>query len=263
MSAPRDSQRPSDDGTGIRIRGLHKRFGALGVLDGVDLDIARGEQRVILGRSGQGKSVLLKLIVGLLEVDAGSIVVDGQEVVGMRKRELYALRQRFSMVFQGGALFDSMSVLENIGLGLSEHTRLPASEIRRRAERALEMVDLAGIGAKMPSELSGGMRKRASLARAIVTEPDYILYDEPTTGLDPMTADAINKLIRRLDDELGVTSVVVTHDMTSAFTVGERFALLNDGRVRFEGSADEARHAERGPIRQFIDGDSDGELDNF
>ncbi len=263
MSAHQHLQPPSDDGTGIRIRGVHKRFGALSVLDGVDLDIARGEQRVILGRSGQGKSVLLKLIVGLLEVDAGSIVVDGQEVVGMNKRALYALRQRFSMVFHGGALFDSMTVLENIGLGLSEHTRLPASEIHRRAERALEMVDLAGIGTKMPSELSGGMRKRASLARAIVTEPDYILYDEPTTGLDPMTADAINKLIRRLDDELGVTSVVVTHDMNSAFTVGERFALLNDGQVRYEGSADEARNAARGPIRQFIDGDSDGELDNF
>lgn len=250
-----------DDGSGIRIRGVHKRFGTVGVLDGVDLDIARGEQRVILGRSGQGKSVLLKLIVGLLDVDQGSIVVDGQEVVGMRKRDLFALRQRFSMVFQGGALFDSMTVLENVGLGLAEHTRMPAQEIQQRAQRALEMVDLAKIGAKMPAELSGGMRKRASLARAIVTEPDYILYDEPTTGLDPITADAINRLIRRLDDDLGVTSIVVTHDMNSAFTVGERFALLNNGRVRFEGSADEARNADRGPIRQFIDGDSEGELD--
>lgn len=250
-----------DDGSGIRIRGVHKRFGQLGVLAGVDLDIARGEQRVILGRSGQGKSVLLKLIVGLLPVDAGSIRVDGEEVVGMSRRQLYALRMRFSMVFQGGALFDSMNVLENVGLGLAEHTKLPASEIRRRAERALEMVDLAGVGAKMPAELSGGMRKRASLARAIVTEPDYLLYDEPTTGLDPITADAINRLIRRLDEELGVTSIVVTHDMASAFMVGERFALLNNGTVRFEGSAEEARHAESGPIRQFIDGNSQGELE--
>ena len=246
---------------GITIRGVQKRFGDLVVLDGVDLRIARGEQRVILGRSGQGKSVLLKLLVGLLEADAGSIVVDGQEVTRMKRKELFALRSRFSMVFQGGALFDSMTVLENVGLWLKEHTKLPASEVRRRAERALEMVDLPGVGSKMPAELSGGMRKRASLARAIVTEPDYILYDEPTTGLDPITSDAINRLIRFLDDELGVTSLVVTHDMTSAFMVGERFALLNDGKVCFEGSADDARAAEEGAIRQFIDGESSGSLD--
>ena len=253
----------SDNGSGILIRGVHKSFGPLEVLRGVDLDITRGEQRVILGRSGQGKSVLLKLIVGLLPLDAGTITVDGEDVGAMKQRELFRLRQRFSMVFQGGALFDSMTVLENIGLGLTEHTSLPAAEIRRRAERALEMVDLAGIGEKMPSELSGGMRKRASLARAIVTEPAYLMYDEPTTGLDPITADAINRLIRRLDDELNVTSVVVTHDMTSAFMVGERFAFLNNGKVCFEGSAEEARQTREGPIRQFIEGNSQGELDSL
>ena len=244
------------DGSGIRIRDVHKRFEDLVVLDGINLDVARGEARVILGRSGQGKSVLLKLIVGLLEVDAGSITVDGEEVTRMGRRQLFELRQRFSMVFQGGALFDSMTVYQNVELGLTEHTSLPASEIRRRADRALEMADLAGAGEKMPAELSGGMRKRASLARAIITEPDYLLYDEPTTGLDPITADAINRLIQRLDAELGVTSIVVTHDMTSAFVVGERFGLLSRGKFVFEGSAEEARNATAGPIRVFIDGDS-------
>lgn len=244
------------DGSGIRIRGVHKRFGAQIVLAGADLDVARGEARVILGRSGQGKSVLLKLIVGLLRPDAGSITVDGEDVLAMGRRELYGLRRRFSMVFQGGALFDSMTVLENVALGLREHTKLPAGEVTRRAEAALEMVDLAGTGPKMPAELSGGMRKRASLARAIVTEPDYLLYDEPTTGLDPITSDAINRMIQRLDRELGVTSIVVTHDMTSAFVVGDRFALLSKGGFVFEGSAEEARASESGPIRVFIDGDS-------
>jgi phospholipid/cholesterol/gamma-HCH transport system ATP-binding protein len=243
-------------GDGIRIRGLRKRFEDHVVLDGVDLTVPRGQARVILGRSGQGKSVLLKLIVGLLKVDAGSITVDGQEVTTLRRRELYELRQRFSMVFQGGALFDSMTVAENVGLGLTEHTSLPASEVQRRVGHALEMVDLANAGEKLPAELSGGMRKRASLARAIVTEPDYLLYDEPTTGLDPITADAINRLIQRLDAELGVTSIVVTHDMTSAFLVGDRFALLSRGKVVFEGGAEEARSAREGPIRVFIDGDS-------
>lgn len=252
-----------DDGSGIVIEGVRKRFGDQVVLDGIDLRIARGESRVILGRSGQGKSVLLKLIVGLLPADEGSIRVDGAEVTRMRKKDLYVLRRRFSMVFQGGALFDSMNVLDNVALGLREHTDLPEEEIVRRAERALARVELDGIGSKMPAELSGGMRKRASLARAIVTEPDYLLYDEPTTGLDPITSDSINRLIRTLDDELGVTSVVVTHDMTSAFVVGERFALLNEGKVCFEGSAEEARRAESGAIRQFIDGDSTGPLDCF
>ncbi|RKZ14055.1 ABC transporter ATP-binding protein, partial [bacterium] len=233
-----------------------KRFGDQVVLAGADLDVARGEARVILGRSGQGKSVLLKLIVGLMKPDAGSITVDGQDVVSMRRKQLYALRQRFSMVFQGGALFDSMTVMENVSLGLREHTKLPLGEINRRAERALEMVDLSESGPKMPAELSGGMRKRASLARAIVTEPEYLLYDEPTTGLDPITSDAINRLIQRLDEELGVTSIVVTHDMTSAFMVGDRFGLLSKGRFVFEGTADEARATQSGPMRAFIDGDS-------
>lgn len=244
------------DNSGIRIRGVKKRFGNLVVLDGADLDVPRGQARVILGRSGQGKSVLLKLIVGLLKADAGTITVDGEEVTTMGRTDLFELRQRFSMVFQGGALFDSMTVAENLGLGLKEHTRLPAGEIARRVNRSLEMVDLAGAGPKMPAELSGGMRKRASLARAIVTEPDYLLYDEPTTGLDPITSDHINRLIQRLDAELGVTSIVVTHDMQSAFMVGDRFGLLSKGHFVFEGTAEEARAATSGPIKVFIDGDS-------
>jgi len=246
---------------GIRIRGLSKRFGEQQVLERIDLDIPRGQQRVILGRSGQGKSVLLKLIVGLLEADEGSIQVDGEEVNRLGKHGLYRLRQRFSMVFQGGALFDSLTVIQNVGLGLREHTDLSDDEVDARARRALDMVDLGGVGSKMPAELSGGMRKRASLARAIVTEPDYLLYDEPTTGLDPITSDAINQLIRRLDDELGVTSIVVTHDMTSAFLVGERFALLNNGHVVFEGSPEEARASTDSAIGQFVEGRAEGPLD--
>ena len=248
---------------GIVIRSVHKAFAGHKVLDGIDLHIPRGEQRVILGRSGQGKSVLLKLIVGLLEIDRGEIVVDGFTVGRSDLAELYEMRKRFSMVFQGGALFDSLSVLENVALGLREHSGLPNAEILRRAERALEMVGLQGVGPKFPAELSGGMRKRAAVARAIVTEPDYLLYDEPTTGLDPITADAINQLIQHLAEALGVTSVVVTHDMQSAFTVGQRFALLNNGRIVFEGSVEEARADTSGPMAQFIAGSSRGPLDSY
>jgi len=248
---------------GIRVRGLCKAFGEQVVLDGIDLDIPRGEQRVILGKSGQGKSVLLKLMVGLLHADAGSVEVDGTEVIGLSRRRLFQLRRRFGMVFQGGALFDSLTVGENVGLGLREHTDLSDAEVARRAREALAQVGLDDSYHKRPAELSGGMKKRASLARAIVTTPDYILYDEPTTGLDPISADAINRLIRRLQDELGVTSIVVTHDMTSAFHVGERFALLNGGRMVFEGTAEEARAATEGPIHQFIEGSSVGPLDAF
>jgi phospholipid/cholesterol/gamma-HCH transport system ATP-binding protein len=249
--------------TGIVLSGLFKRFGDQSVLRGVDLYIARGEQRVILGKSGQGKSVLLKLMVGLLRPDEGSVLVDGQEVTRLSRGGLFTLRRRFGMVFQGGALFDSMTVGENIALALREHTSESEAQVRERVEGALSQVGMAEAYFKMPSELSGGMRKRASLARAIVTTPEYILYDEPTTGLDPISADAINLLIRRLDEELGITSIVVTHDMVSAFEVGRRFALLNEGHIIFEGSAEEARATTEGPMRQFIDGTSKGPLHAF
>jgi len=249
--------------TGITLSGLFKSFNEQTVLHGVDLHIARGEQRVILGKSGQGKSVLLKLMVGLLLPDQGSVLVDGQEVTRLSRRGLFSLRRRFGMVFQGGALFDSMTVGENIALALREHTSDNDAQVRERVQAALIHVGLEQAYEKMPSELSGGMRKRASLARAIVTEPEYILYDEPTTGLDPISADAINLLIRRLDEELGVTSIVVTHDMVSAFKVGRRFALLNEGRIIFEGSSQEAQTTTEGPMRQFIDGTSQGPLHAF
>jgi phospholipid/cholesterol/gamma-HCH transport system ATP-binding protein len=248
---------------GICIRGLRKSFEDHLVLDGVDLDIPRGQQRVILGRSGQGKSVLLKLMVGLLDPEAGSVTVDGEEVPRGSLKKLYRMRRKFSMVFQGGALFDSMTIGENVCLGLVEHSGHPTSEIERRGSRALEMVGLAGIEHKYPSELSGGMKKRASVARAIVTEPEYLLYDEPTTGLDPITADAMNRLIQQLAAELGVTSIVVTHDMRSAFTIGTRFALLNNGSIVFEGSSEEARADTDGPMAQFIAGTAEGPLDSF
>jgi len=248
---------------GICIRGLHKRFDEQIVLDGIDLDIPRGQQLVILGRSGQGKSVLLKLIVGLMDPESGSVTVDGEEVPRGRLKKLYKMRRKFSMVFQGAALFDSMTIGENVCLGLVEHTGHTSAEIQRRTTRALEMVGLPGIEDKYPAELSGGMKKRASVARAIVTEPQYLLYDEPTTGLDPITADAINRLIQHLADELGVTSLVVTHDMRSAFTVGTRFALLNNGKIIFEGSGEEARADRAGPMAQFIAGSAEGPLDSF
>ncbi len=249
--------------TGITLSGLFKGFGEQTVLRGVDLHIARGEQRVILGKSGQGKSVLLKLMVGLLMPDQGSVLVDGQEVTRLSRSGLFSLRRHFGMVFQGGALFDSMTVGENIALALREHTSDNEARVRERVQAALVHVGLEQAFEKMPSELSGGMRKRASLARAIVTEPEYILYDEPTTGLDPISADAINLLIRRLDEELGVTSIVVTHDMVSAFKVGGRFALLDEGRIIFEGSSQEAQATTEGPMRQFIDGTSQGPLHAF
>lgn len=248
---------------GIAIRGVFKRFEDNVVLDGVDLHIPRGEQRVILGRSGQGKSVLLKLIVGLMDLDAGEIEVDGFHVTRKNLGALYRMRKRFSMVFQGGALFDSMTVLQNVGLGLREHSSFKTREIVERSQRALQMVGLSDAGEKFPSELSGGMRKRAAVARAIVTEPDYLLYDEPTTGLDPITSDAINRLIQQLASELGVTSIVVTHDMQSAFTVGDRFALLNNGRIVFEGTREEAQAGGSAPMAQFMAGSAEGPLESF
>jgi len=248
---------------GIVISHLSKTFGNLKVLDGVDLRVRRGEKRVILGKSGQGKSVMLKLIVGLLKPDEGSILVDDEEVTRLSRSRLFRLRRRFAMVFQGGALFDSLTVGDNVALALREHTSSSEGEIVDRAQSALSAVGLGESFEKMPAELSGGMRKRASIARAIVTEPDYLLYDEPTTGLDPISSDAINHLILRLGEELGVTSVVVTHDMASAFIVGERFALLNEGRIIFDGSKEEARATTGGPMRQFIDGSSEGPLHAF
>ena len=244
----------------IRIRGLKKRLGAKQVLDGVDLDIAAGETVVVMGRSGTGKSVLLKHIIGLMTPDAGSIEVEGQELVGMPERELDGVRKHFGMLFQGAALFDSLTVGENVGVGLREHQRLDDAEVRRRVAERLEWVGLAGVEAMKPASLSGGMRKRVGLARAIAMDPQYILYDEPTTGLDPIMADAIDQLIRSLQKRLGVTSVVVTHDMTSAYKVADRMAMLHEGKMVFTGTPDETRSTTNPMVRQFVAGSSTGPI---
>ena len=244
----------------ISIRGLKKQLGEKQVLNGVDLDIPLGRTVVIMGRSGTGKSVLLKHIIGLMKPDGGSVEVDGTNVVGLKETELDEVRKRFGMLFQGGALFDSMTVGENVGLPLKEHTDLADDEIARRVTERLEWVGLQGVEETKPASLSGGMRKRVGLARAIAMDPAYILYDEPTTGLDPIMADVINRLIRSLQSRIGVTSVVVTHDMSSAYHVGDVLAMLHEGRVVFTGTPDEARNTKDPLVRQFIEGSSEGPI---
>ncbi|MBI5169681.1 MAG: ABC transporter ATP-binding protein [Candidatus Eisenbacteria bacterium] len=244
----------------IKIRDLKIRLGKKQVLNGVDLDIPTGKTVVVMGRSGTGKSVLFKNIIGLMHPDSGSIEVDGQEVVGIPEKELNEVRKRFGVLFQSGALFDSMTVGENVGLPLREHTKLPDAEIRKRVADRLEWVGLKGVEAMKPASLSGGMRKRVGLARAIAMDPAYILYDEPTTGLDPIMSDVINRLIRSLQERIGVTSIVVTHDMNSAYHVADEMALLNEGRVVFTGTPDEARSTSDPIVRQFIEGSSEGPI---
>ncbi len=246
----------------IRIQGLAKRLGRKQVLDGLDLEIPTGCTLVVLGQSGTGKSVLLKHIIGLMQPDAGTIEVDGTVVTGMGEHALDEVRKRFGMLFQGSALFDSLSVGENIALPLREHTDLDDAAIRARVAERLEWVGLPGIEDMKPASLSGGMRKRVGLARAIAMDPAYILYDEPTTGLDPIMSDTINRLIRSLQARIGVTSIVVTHDLHSAFAVGDRMAMLHAGRVVFSGTADETRTTTDARVRQFIEGSSVGPLTN-
>jgi phospholipid/cholesterol/gamma-HCH transport system ATP-binding protein len=236
----------------IVLENLTKSFGSRTVLNGVSLEIPEGQNMVIIGGSGAGKSVTLKLIVGLIEPDAGRVLVDGEDVQELDRDQLRALRGRIGYVFQFAALFDSLTVAENIRLGL---VRRGCSEelIRDRVAESLAVVDLTGTEDKLPSELSGGMRKRVGIARAIALKPSYILYDEPTTGLDPVTASVMDQLIMRTRD-LGVTGLVVTHDMRSAFTVGDRIAMLHQGEIRQAGSVQEIRTSDDPIVRQFIDG---------
>lgn len=241
----------------IHLREVRKAFGPKEVLKGFTMSIKDGETAAIVGPSGIGKSVLLKHVVGLLRPDAGSVVVDGVSVPELRRRELDRLRRRIGYVFQFAALFDSMTVAENVGMGLR---RIPGWDRRRignRVEDCLSLVELAGMGERYPAELSGGQRKRAGLARAIAPRPKFMLYDEPTTGLDPVTTSVIDRLILRMRDELGVTGLVVTHDMTSAFRVADRITLLHDGRARFSGTPAEVRTASDPVLRGFVEGDPD------
>jgi phospholipid/cholesterol/gamma-HCH transport system ATP-binding protein len=244
----------------IAIRGLRRRLVGRNVLDGVDLDIPTGKTVVIMGRSGTGKSVLLKHIIGLMQPDAGSIVVDGQDIVGLTGLPLREVRKHFGMLFQGGALFDSLTVGENVALPLREHTKMSDTEIEARVRERLEWVGLQGVEGTKPASLSGGMRKRVGLARSIAMDPAYILYDEPTTGLDPIMADVINRLIRSLQKRIGVTSIVVTHDMSSAYHVGDVLAMLNEGKIVFTGTPDETRQTTNPLVRQFIEGSSEGPI---
>jgi phospholipid/cholesterol/gamma-HCH transport system ATP-binding protein len=239
----------------IALHGVSKAFGSTAILEGVDLEVQEGETLAVIGASGAGKSVLLKTVVGLIRPDAGTVVVDGEIVTALSHAGLYALRRRVGYVFQFAALFDSMTVEENLAMGLSRVPDLPAAERRQRIEESLRLVDLEGFGGQMPGQLSGGQRKRVGLARAIVTRPKYLLYDEPTTGLDPVTTTVIDRLILRMSAELGVTSVVVTHDMTSAYRVAGRVALLHRGRIRFTGTPAEIRSAADPVVRGFIEGE--------
>jgi phospholipid/cholesterol/gamma-HCH transport system ATP-binding protein len=244
----------------IECENVHKRFQSKAVLKGVDLKIARSNTLVIMGQSGCGKSVLLKHLVGLLLPDSGRILVDGEDVTEMRRKNLFRLRMRFGMVFQGAALFDSMSVGENVCLALREHTDKSDEEIEHIGMEKLRMVGLNDIMDKMPSELSGGMKKRVSIARAIAMDPECILYDEPTTGLDPIMADIINSLIMKLENELDITSVVVTHDIHSAYKVADEIAMLHGGKIIAQGTPDEVRMSDNKILRQFMEGSADGPI---
>jgi len=237
----------------IELRDVRKSFGRTVVLAGVTLDVQEGETLALIGYSGSGKSVLLKTIVGLLRPDAGTVKVDGAEVASLSRAELFELRRRVGYVFQFAALFDSMTVFDNVAMGL-RRMKLPQDEVAERVEEALARVDLAGYGARLPAQLSGGQRKRAGLARAIAFRPKYLLYDEPTTGLDPVTTAVIDGLVLRLAGELGVTSLVITHDMTSAYRVADRVAMLYEGRIRFVGTPEAIRGASDPVVRAFVEG---------
>jgi len=244
----------------IDIQSVCRNFGTKKVLDNLSLKIDTGSTCVIIGRSGCGKSVLLKHVVRLLKPDYGRIFIDDKEVGSLDEKEMNALRLKVSMVFQGGALFDSMTVGENVGFGLIEHTNIGRKELLECIEESLSLVDLHGIGNLMPSELSGGMKKRVALARAICVRPEIILYDEPTTGVDPITADSINELIKNLHDKLKVTSVVVTHDMKSAYKIADRIAMMYQGKIIAEGTPEEIQKTTHPVVYQFINGLAQGPI---
>lgn len=241
----------------IEVRDLKKRFGSQPILDGVSFQIEEGESLVIIGRSGGGKSVLLKHIIGLLQPDSGAVVIDGEDITHMNERELIRVRSKFGMVFQGAALFDSMTVAENVAFAFRRERKFTDKEVARKVAEALDMVELPGIEKKMPAELSGGMRKRVGLARAIVYHPQIVLYDEPTTGLDPIVSDSIDKLIMRVTDCLKVTAIVVTHDMRSARRVGNRIVMLHNKKIYATGKPADIFDSSDAVVRQFIDGVAD------
>jgi phospholipid/cholesterol/gamma-HCH transport system ATP-binding protein len=245
----------------IAVRSLAKRIGHQEILRGVDLEIRTGETLAIIGRSGGGKTVLLKHMIGLMEPDAGEIWVQGQNIIGLNERQLGAIREKVGILFQGGALFDSMTVADNIAFPLREAGERDPKVLRSKIAEMLEVMEMEGQEEKMPESLSGGMKKRVGLARAIIRGPSCVLYDEPTSGLDPVVADSINRLIRRLQQRLGMTSVVVTHDMKSAFDVADRIAYLHEGRIYFHGTTRELQGSTDPLIKDFLLGRSEGRGD--
>ena len=247
----------------IEARQLRKSFGPQQVLDGVDLRIERGESVVIIGRSGGGKSILLKHLIGLLSPDEGDVLIDGENIAHMTERQLLTVRRKFGMLFQGAALFDSLTVAENVGFALRREDKLAESEVRRRVDEMLEMVDLGGTQDKKPAELSGGMRKRVGLARAIIYRPAIVLYDEPTTGLDPVVSDSIDHLILRVCERFEVTTVAVTHDMRSARRIGQRILMLHNGRIHFGGTPDEVFRSADPVVNRFVNGVADPKEHHF
>jgi phospholipid/cholesterol/gamma-HCH transport system ATP-binding protein len=244
----------------IRVINLHKSFSENQVLRGVDLEVRQGESMVVIGGSGSGKTVLIKCIIGLIRPDEGEIYVDGLEITSLSEKKMNEVRKKFGMLFQWGALFDSMSVWENVGFGLRRQRNLKDQEIRKIASEKLGLVGLKNVEDLMPSELSGGMKKRVSLARAIAMEPEILLYDEPTTGIDPIMADAINELIIQMREQLRVTSIAITHDMKSAYKIGDRIAMLFQGKIIEVGNPEEIKNSSNSVVQQFIQGKSEGPI---
>jgi phospholipid/cholesterol/gamma-HCH transport system ATP-binding protein len=240
----------------IELRNVSKRFGSLVVLNQLNLSIEKGKSLVVIGASGTGKSVMLKHIVGLLRPDKGEVWIDGRRIDTLPERALVDVRTRFGFLFQMGALFDSLTVAENVGFPIVEHTHKPADEVARIVTSKLRQVGLPDAATKMPGELSGGQKKRVALARAIALDPEVILYDEPTTGLDPIRSDVINELILKLQRELQVTSIVVTHDMNSAFKVADRIVMLHEGRIVFDGTPDEIEKSDNDVVKRFVLGEA-------
>lgn len=244
----------------IEIRGLRKSFADKKVLQGVDLDIASGQTTTIIGGSGSGKSVLFKHIIGLMKPDSGSIMVDGEDITKLRERDLYGLVDKFGLVFQGGALFDSMTVGENVAFGVKNKEHMKRADIDAIIEDSLEQVGLADVAQLLPAELSGGMKKRVAIARVIAKKPTIIMYDEPTTGLDPIMADIINDLIIKVSGNQGITSIVITHDMVSAYKISMKIAVLFEGRIIETGSPEEIKNTQNAVVRQFIEGRAEGPI---
>ena len=252
---------PSNGSSMIKVCSLKKRIGQQEILSGVDLEVRTGETLAIIGRSGGGKSVLLKHLVGLMEPDTGEIWIQGQNIIGMTERQLGEIRKKVGILFQGGALFDSMTVEDNIAFPLREAGERDPRVLRAKVGEMLEVMEMEGQEEKMPESLSGGMKKRVGLARAIIRRPSCVLYDEPTAGLDPVVADSINRLIRRLQERFGMTSIVVTHDMKSAFDVADQIAYLHEGHIYFHGTPSELQQSTDRLIQDFLLGRSEGRGD--